>query len=71
MVRTPVWLSFANEDEIWAKWVRSHLESVGQGLYLEVHDHKHLRFGDGEEDSAVTAAINAAAVALPLVSRFI
>jgi len=65
-----VWISFADEDQHWARWVRSHLESVGQGLYLDVRDHQGLRFRDGDEDSALKAAISAAAVVLPLISRF-
>jgi len=70
MARTVVWISFADEDESWAKWVRSHLESVGQGLYLDVRDHKDLLFRDGEENAALATAISVAAVALPLISRF-
>jgi hypothetical protein len=70
MARTIVWISFADEDEAWARWVRSHLESVGQGIYLEVRDHKDLSFRDGDEISALTGEINEAAIALPVVSRF-
>jgi hypothetical protein len=70
MKRTVVWISFADEDERWAQWVRSHLESVGHGGYLEVRDHKALRFRDGEENAALIAGIGDATVALPLVSRY-
>lgn len=70
MARTLVWISFADEDEDWAKWVRSHLESVGQGRYLKVQDHRDLLFSDGDEPSALAEAISAAEVALPLISRF-
>jgi hypothetical protein len=70
MARTVVWISFADEDESWARWVRSHLESVGQGVYFEVRDHRGLSFREGDEHSARAEAIGNAAVALPVISRF-
>ena len=65
-----MWIRFADPDENWARWVRSHLESVGQGIYLEVRDHKSLSFRDGDESAALAGAISSAAVALPVISRF-